>query len=369
MKFLPVALSLLVAVASADLSHAEIRIGTAGPLSGQYAEFGRQIVQGTRLAVEDINAAGGVNGEQLVLETADDGCDPRKALEAAQDLIGKGVVFVAGHYCSFASIPAAPLYAKAGIVMISPASTHPKFTDEGGWNVHRVCARDDAQGTFAGEYMARTYRNGKIALIDDGSTYGKSLTGNVQKALSTASAGNVSAYTYKPGQKDFSGLAGQLKAAAPDVVYMAGYHPELGLLVKEMRSVGLAAAFISGDALVTDEFWTIAGDAADGMLMTFPPDPMSLESAAPIVARFKEQDTEPEGFTLHAYAAIQAWAAAARATDSTDSQKIALWLRAGNPLETVIGTLKMNTLGDVNRPEFIWYRWNAGKLGKDASVR
>src|SRR5690606_6598035 len=121
---------------------AEIRIATAGPMTGQYAAFGEQMRAGAEMAVEEINAAGGVLGEQLVLEIGDDACEGRQAVSVANQLVSQGVVFVAGHFCSGASIPASAVYAEEQIVQISPASTNPTFTDERpGPGIFRMCGR------------------------------------------------------------------------------------------------------------------------------------------------------------------------------------------------------------------------------------
>ena len=135
------------AVLSAVSALADITVATVGPITGQLAAMGEQYSQGAKKAVEDINKAGGVNGEKLVLEIGDDACDPKQAVNVANQLASKGVKFVAGHLCSGSSIPASKVYEEEGILQITPASTNPKFTDEGGWNVARVCGRDDAQGT------------------------------------------------------------------------------------------------------------------------------------------------------------------------------------------------------------------------------
>lgn len=342
-------------------AQADIRIGTAGPLSGQYGELGRQMVRGVEHAVADLNAAGGVNGEKLVLETADDACDPRKAVDVANAFIAKGVVFVAGHYCSFASIPAAPLYAAAGILMISPSASHPGFTDDGDWNTNRIVARDDAQGEFAANFVARQFSSARIAVVDDGSPYATALTRRFTAALAVTARKPAIAAFFKPGEKNFSELVGRLKAAAADVVYAAGYHPELALLVREMRAQGLGAQLVSGDTLVTDEFSTLAGEAAEGTLMTFTPDPLRFPAAVSLIARLKQEDISAEGATLYGYAAVQTWAQAARATGGTDGRKIAQWLRAGNVVSTVIGDLRLDSKGDVNQPGFVWYRWSGGR--------
>jgi branched-chain amino acid transport system substrate-binding protein len=354
---------------SAGSSLADIVIATAGPMSGQYEGFGQQIARGAQAAVDDINASGGLNGERLMLEIADDGCEPKKAVEVANALVAKGVVFMAGHFCSFASIPAAPVYAAAGIVMISPAATNSQFTEDGAWNTLRIVPRDDAQGTVAGRYIASRFPAARIATVDDGSPFGQSLTANVQKALQEAGRPQPFTVSFKAGEKNFAELVGRLKAEAVEVIYAGGYHPELGLLVKEMRNQGLNAPLISADSLVTDEFGTIAGDAAEGTLMTFPADPMGLPSAGAAVRRFEEAGFTPEGHTLNAYAAIQAWAAAAKAMGGTDGRKIAAWLRAGNSVPTLLGPVSFDPKGDLKTPAFAWYRWIGGKYVQDDTVQ
>ena len=124
---------------------ADIKIGVAGPMTGQYASFGAQMQGGAEQAVADINEAGGVNGEKLVLTVGDDACDPKQAVAVANQAAGEGVVFMAGHFCSGSSIPASQVYAEEGIVQISPASTNPDFTDKRpGDGIFRMCGRDPA---------------------------------------------------------------------------------------------------------------------------------------------------------------------------------------------------------------------------------
>ena len=160
-------------VAAATQAQAQIHIATAGPITGEYAAFGEQMKNGAEQAVADINKAGGVLGQQLVLEVGDDACDPKQAVSVANQFASKGVKMVAGHYCSGSSIPASKVYSEEGILQISPASTNPKYTDEGSWNTFRVCGRDDQQGKVAGDYLASHFKNEKIAILNDNSAYGK----------------------------------------------------------------------------------------------------------------------------------------------------------------------------------------------------
>lgn len=298
---------------------ADILIATAGPMTGQYASFGQQMKAGAEQAVADINAAGGVNGEMLKLEIGDDACDPKQAVAVANQMAGKGVVFMAGHFCSGSSIPASSVYAEEGIVQISPASTNPKFTDERpGPGTFRVCGRDDQQGDVAGNFLNDNYKGKKVAFVHDKTAYGKGLA-DATKAAYEKAGGTAALYeAYTAGEKDYTALVSKLKSEGIDVLYVGGYHTEAGLMARQMKDQGMNTLLVSGDALVTDEFWAITGDAGEGTLMTFSPDPRKNPDAAPLVEKFRAKKIEPEGYVLYTYAAIQAWADAAKTAGSTD---------------------------------------------------
>ncbi len=369
-KYLLSGIALGFAVAlSASTALADITIGVAGPITGQYAAFGEQLKRGAEMAVADLNAAGGVNGEKLVLEVGDDACDPKQAVAVANQMVSKGIKVMAGHFCSGSSIPASKVYEEEGILQITPASTNPKFTDEGGWNTHRVVGRDDAQGLVAGNFLAKTFKDKKIAIIDDKSAYGKGLADETRKALNAAGVTEVLNESYTAGEKDYTALVSKLKDAGVDVVYVGGYHTEGGLILRQMREQGLGAQMVSGDAFNTEEFWTITGDAGEGMIFTFAPDPQKFDAAKAVVDKFKAAGYNPEGYTLYAYAAIQAWAQGVAATGGTDGKKIAKWLRAGNTLKTVIGDLSLNEKGDVKDAVYVWYKWSGGKYAEDPSIK
>jgi branched-chain amino acid transport system substrate-binding protein len=357
------------ATLAASTAWADITIAVAGPITGQYAAFGEQMKRGAEMAVADINAAGGVNGEKLVLEVGDDACDPKQAVAVANQLASKGVKFVAGHFCSSSSIPASKVYEEEGVLQISPASTNPKLTDEGGWNVARVCGRDDAQGIVAGGFLAKNYKDKKIAIIDDKTAYGKGLADETRKALNAAGVTEAMNEAYTAGEKDYTALVSKLKEAAIDVVYVGGYHTEGGLILRQLREQGSQALMVSGDAFVTDEFWTITGPAGEGTIMTFAPDPQKFDTAKAVVEKFKAAGYNPEGYTLYTYAAVQAYAQGVTAAGGAgDNKKIAEWLRAGNTLKTVLGDLSLNEKGDIKDAKYVWYKWHDGKYAEDAEL-
>lgn len=346
---------------SSGAAWADIRIAVAGPMTGQYAAFGEQMRAGAEQAIEDINAAGGVNGEQLVLEIGDDACDPRQAVAVANQFAGSGVVFVAGHFCSGSSIPASSVYADEQIVQISPASTNPAFTEERpGPGVFRVCGRDDQQGAVAGQFLATHFADAKIAILHDKTAYGKGLADETQAAMAAAGKEADLYEAYTAGERDYTAIVSRLNADGIDVVYIGGYHTEAGLMARQMREQGMDTVLVSGDALVTDEYWAITGPAGEGTLMTFSPDPRKNPDAEPIVETFRGKGIEPEGYTLYTYAAIQAWKEAVETAGSTDFEPVVEALNAGE-FDTVLGPLAFDDKGDVTLPGYVFYVWQEGQ--------
>ena len=339
----------------------DISIATIGPMTGQYASFGAQMKAGAEQAVADINAAGGVNGLQIKLFIEDDACDPKQAVAAAGKLAAAGVALVAGHFCSGSSIPASKVYAEEGIVQISPASTNPKLTDErAGPNVYRVCGRDDQQGQVAGAYLAENFAGKKVAILHDKTAYGKGLADETRKYMNEAGLKEAMYEAYTAGEKDYTALVSKMKQEGIDVVYVGGYHTEAGLIVRQMRDQGMDTQLVSGDALVTQEYWQVTGDAGEGTLMTFSPDPRKSPAAADIVKTFRDKGVEPEGYVLYTYAAIQAWKQAVEKAGDFDSGKVINALNSGE-FSTVLGNFKFDEKGDPNLPPYKFYKWSKGE--------
>jgi branched-chain amino acid transport system substrate-binding protein len=336
-----------------------IRIATAGPMTGQYAVFGAQMRAGAEQAVADINARGGVLGRQLVLEVGDDACDPRQAVSVANQLASRQVALVAGHYCSGSSIPASKVYAEEGVLQISPASTNPRFTDEGGWNTFRVCGRDDQQGQVAGAHIARAFAGKRVAILHDNSAYGKGLADETKKSLNGAGMQEAVYAAYTPGERDYNAIVSRLKQANVDVIYVGGYHTEAGLILRQAKEQGMDVTLIGGDALVTNEFWQITGPAGEGALMTFSSDPRRRPAAAEVVQRFRAKSIDPEGYVLYTYATIQIWAQAATKTGSIAPRQVAAALKT-QAWQTVLGDISFDAKGDVTTPDYVFYIWRNG---------
>jgi branched-chain amino acid transport system substrate-binding protein len=339
---------------------AQVKIGVAGPITGEYATFGTQMTDGAELAVKDINDKGGVLGQKIELLKGDDSCDAKQAVSVANKFASEGVKYVDGHYCSSTSIPASKVYAEEGILEITPASTNPKFTDGGGWNTFRTCGRDDQQGRVAGHTLATEFKDRKIAILHDNSTYGKGIADETKKNMNAEGKMEALYQAYVPGEHDYTALVSRLKEAGIDVVYFGGYHSEIGLIARQAREQGLKATLIGPDSLTAKEFWQISGDAGEGLMFTFPAEPRDRPTAQGVVKEFKAEGIDPEGYVLYTYASVQVWSEAATKAGTLDPKKVAETIKSSGPWPTVLGDLGYDSKGDITKSDYVWYIWHNG---------
>jgi branched-chain amino acid transport system substrate-binding protein len=340
---------------------AEILIGAAAQLTGDYSWLGEQVERGAEMAVDDINKAGGVLGEPVRLILADDYCRGDQAVAAARKLVSAGVVFVAGHPCSGAAIPASKVYEADGILMISSTASNPRLTDEGGPLIFRMAGRDDQIGRIAGDYLVDHWGNAEIAILHDGEAYGRGLADEAKDRLNERGVQETLYRVITPGQVDYTDVVLEMKAVGIDVLYYAGYSTEAALIIRQARGQGYDLQLVSGDALYTEQFWLITGPAGEGALFTSPPDPRKSREAAEVVRNFRAAHYEPEGGTLHTYASIQVWAQAVAEAGTVEVDAVAEMLRSQG-FDTVLGRIGFDDNGDVTgSPTYIWYVWKDGQ--------
>ncbi len=342
--------------ANGTAAQAEIKVGIAGPLSGSALATGEQQEIGALKAIDHLNESGGLLGEEIVVTSVDDACEPEQAKAAARQLVSEGVIFVVGHLCSSASLAASKIYEEAGIIMISPASTNPKVTDEGGPNVFRVIGRDDQQGTIAGDYLADIYAKSKIAILHDGQAYGLGLAEFTKQQLNKRGITEVIFDSYTAEQADYKSTVDKLVDAKIEVLYVGGYQGDIGIIILQAKRKIPNLKLISGDSLVGEDFPIIAGEAAVGTYFTFGPDIRLKPEAATVTAAFRDEDDyEPVGVTLYSYGTVQAWAQAVQQAGSLKPDAVIGALKKGS-FDTVLGRIGFDEKGDVTGlSAFVWY--------------
>lgn len=346
----------LALLAPAAPARADILVGIAGPMSGSFAPIGEEIRSGVEAAVADINAAGGLAGETLSTVVVDDRCEAETGAAVANQLVGKGATLVVGHACTAAALPAAKVYAAHGIVLISPAATNPRFTDEAvGPGVFRLAPRSDREADAIADRLVSVYGDKRVAFVHDGSVYGQALVEAARKLYEQSGAKAVTTETFTPGEKSQITLAGRLQDAAVSAVVMGALQADAAVIATEVRSRGLGAELIGSEAVGLAEFKALAGDAAEGVVFAAPRDVRREPGAAALVERLRAAGGDPGRTTVLAYAAVQAWAAAAEA--GREVAAVAARLRTGG-VPTVIGPVRFDAKGDLTENLWSLYVWH-----------
>jgi branched-chain amino acid transport system substrate-binding protein len=367
-------LGLAVSLALSPVAaQAQVKVGVGAPMTGGSAAFGAQFKQGVEQAVEDINAAGGILGQKVVLYVGDDRADPKEGVSVANKFAADGVKFVIGHFNSGVTIPSSDVYMENGMLVITPGATNPKVTDRGMWNVFRVCGRDDQQGSAAGAIIADKFKGKRVAIIHDKTTYGQGLAEETRKAMNAKGLRAVMFEGVNKDDKDFTALVSKNKGANADLIYWGGLHDTAGLIVRQMRDQGVKAPLMGGDGMADEEFAAIAGPGAEGTLMTFTPDARNNPKNKDIVELYrKKRGFEPQAYTLYSYAALQIIKQAAEQAKSVDPKKVADVMHSGKAFNTVLGDLAFDKKGDITgyivagttRNPYVLYTWKKGPDGK-----
>lgn len=352
-------LSVSAMMLGAASAHAEIKVALAGPVTGPVAQYGDMQFIGAKMAIAQINKAGGVNGEMLEAVTYDDACDPKQATAVANKIVNDGIKLVVGHLCSSSTEPASDIYEDEGVLMITAASTSPTITEKGYQLVFRTIGLDSLQGPFAAKYVINSVKPKRVAVIHDKQQYGEGLATSVKGELDKAGVNVVMFEGVTSGDKDFSALIGKLKKENVDFVYYGGYHPELGLILRQSREKGFDAKFMGPEGVGNPDITAIAGEASEGMLVTLPNSFDQDPKNASLVAAFKAKKEDPSGaFVFPAYSAVQIMADAIKAVGGVDTEAMAKHMRS-TTFSTPTGDLAFDAKGDLKEFSFVVYEWHA----------
>lgn len=346
-----------IAAAPAALAQETIKIGVPVPLTGGYSVAGKDILNGAQLAADDINAKGGVLGKKIELVPQDDECDADKAAQGAQALVDKGVVAVAGGYCSSAALPELRVFHGAGIAYVMDASTNPELTEKGWDNAFRTIGRDDEQGPFAAKLMKEVLHAKTVAVVNDNTTYSKGLAENAVEALKKLGIDVAYDDALTPGQMDYADVAKQVAAVKPDVVYYTGYYPEAAALVKDFRQLKLPVKYVMGGDGTTDPtLIKTAGASAKGMICTTAPLPQFLTGAQAkrFIANYKKAyGVGPGPYSIYEYDAVAVTAKAIADANSTKPADIIAALHKVSNFMGATGDISFNDKGDRTKAVYM----------------
>ncbi|WNW11503.1 branched-chain amino acid ABC transporter substrate-binding protein [Pseudomonas sp. DTU_2021_1001937_2_SI_NGA_ILE_001] len=359
----------LAGAASHSFAADTIKIGIAGPKTGAVAQYGDMQFSGAKMAIEQINAKGGVDGKKLEAVEYDDACDPKQAVAVANKIVNDGVKFVIGHLCSSSAQPASDVYEDEGILMVTPAATSPDLTARGYKLVFRTIGLDSAQGPAAGNYIAKQVKPKVVAVIHDKQQYGEGIATAVKQTLEKDGVKVALFEGINAGDKDFSSLIAKMKQANVDFVYYGGYHPELGLILRQAKEKGLKAGFMGPEGVGNASISQIAQDASEGLLVTLPASFDQDPANKALVDAFKAKNEDPSGpFVFPSYAAVEVIAEAITKAKSEDTAKVAEAMRA-NTFKTPTGNLAFDDKGDLKDFKFVVYTWHKDGTKTEAPVK
>ncbi|WP_042412915.1 high-affinity branched-chain amino acid ABC transporter substrate-binding protein [Comamonas aquatica] len=339
-----------------------ILIGVPIPMTGPNTQYGDEVQAGLLTAVEALNAAGGMNGRMYKPVLIDDACEPKQAVPAANRVLNSGAKFAITHVCSGVTIPASKIYEEEGIVAITPGATAPQVTDGlKGHYFFRTIGRDDQQGPFAAKFIANKIKPKAVAVLHDKQTYGAGVAQHVKNTLDSLKVPVVMYDGLNAGDSDYSAVITKLKSAKVDAVFFGGYHPEMGLLLRQAKEQGLQTRWIGPEGVFNQGLIEIAGPAVEGMMFTFPADFSERPENQGIVEAFKKAKRSANGaYQMPTYAALQVLHTSLQAV-GPDPKKVADYMHA-NTFDTAIGKVAFDAKGDLKDFEFVVF-----ELQKDGS--
>ncbi len=334
-----------------------IKVGEFASLTGKEATFGISSHEGTLLAVEEINAGGGVLGKQIQLLTEDDLSKAGEPATVVNKLISRdGVVAILGEVASSRSLEAAPICQQAKIPMISPSSTNPKVTETGDF-IFRVCFIDPFQGTVMANFAAKTLKAKKVAVFTDvKSDYSKGLAKYFKEGFIAGGGQIITELDFNGGDKDFKAQLTAIKSANPDAVFIPGYYTDVALICIQAKQLGLSVPLFGGDGWESDQLVKIGQGAVEGQYFSthYAPD-VATEQSKKFVAAYQKRFAGklPDAMAALGYDSALVLADAIKRAGSTDGQKVRDALAATKGFEGATGKTDINEHRDATKAAVI----------------
>ena len=335
-----------------------IKVGIYGDLSGQTSSFGQSTKNGALMAIDEINAAGGINGRKIEWVMEDDQGQSQQAITVVNKLISQDkVIAVIGEVASSNSLAAAPVAQEAKVPMITPSSTNPAVTQKGDY-IFRVCFTDDFQGAVAAKFAANTLKAKKAAILGDfNSDYSKGMSKFFREEFARLGGTIVSEQTYTQTDADFKGQLTSIRSAAPDVIFVPGYYGQVGVIAKQAKELGITAPMLGGDGWDGPPLWDLGGTALNGAYMV---NHYSIDDPSPSVQKFvaaykaKYGGVAPDAIGALAYDAMNVLADAIKRAGTTESVKLRDAIAGTKNFAGVTGNITINETRDAVKPAVVF---------------
>jgi len=334
-----------------------IKVGVYGDLTGQTSSFGQSTKNGIELAVDEINAGGGVNGKKIQLVVEDDQGRPEQAKTVVSKLISADKVqAVLGEVASTNSLAAAPVAQEAKIPMITPSSTNPKVTEVGDY-ISRVCFIDPFQGSVMAKFAANTLKAKTAAILGDvNSDYSKGLTQFFEEEFTKLGGRVIAKEAYTQTDPDFKGQLTKIRNLKPDVLYIPGYYGQVGIIAKQARELDMNMPLLGGDGWDSPEIWKLGGDALKNSYIS---NHYSAENPAPEIQNFVRAykakfNVEPDSLAALAYDAAKVLAdAIKRAGGASDGAKLKDAINSTKDFAGVTGKITIDSTRNAVKPAVV----------------
>lgn len=341
-----------------------VKIGHVAPLTGPQAHLGKDNENAARMAIDELNAKGlEIGGAKITLELVpeDDQADPKQGTIVAQKLVDAKVNGVVGHLNSGTTIPASKIYFDAGIPQVSGSATNPKYTQQGFATAFRVMANDVQQGKVLGEYAAKQLAGKRVAIIDDRTAYGQGLADEFEKGAKDAGATIATREFTNDKATDFAAILTKIKSTKADVIFYGGMDAQAGPMAKQMKSLGLKAAFLTGDGGCTPEFIKLAGEASEGQYCSLPGVPLDqMPGGKAFGDAFSAKYGQIQLYAPYVYDAVMVMVDAMKRAGSVDAAKYLPEI-GKTDFQGVTAKIQFDEKGDLKGGAISLYQVKGGK--------
>lgn len=344
---------------------AEIRIAIPVPMTGQFREYGLDLIRAARIAVEEANEAGGVHGRTLVLVTEDDKGDPRDAVTVAQRIVQDSrIIGVMGHLNSGTMLAAVPIYGDAGMPVVMPVPTNPQITRQGFRNFFRVPITDDKQGAAAYDFLSARADRNSLAVVHNRETYGRGIADEFVRVMEADGAAALLFEGVNPNDPDYRPVVNRIRAANGSGIFFGGEYADAARFIRQAREQGLEVPIVMGDGAFNPEMANIAGDAVRN---TYVANIAPINAPSPEARRFYERfEEEHERIVAYAplgYVATQILIdAMSRAETPTRENVLAVLQDPGYDFPSILGPMEFDEVGDSKGRRVFWHKLVDGRF-------